>query len=96
MARRSLAATILLCAVLTPHLHAREAVCHIHAPDDYTPFSNQPLVIPSVGDRTACEQLNRERFGSRGRCHCTQDAIGMERRGPMDFRRMNEQPGQLP
>ena len=45
--------------------------CHIHAPDDYPSFGRKPLVIPSVGDRDACERLNAERFGGAGRCHCS-------------------------
>ncbi|MES9993832.1 MAG: hypothetical protein ABW098_17925 [Candidatus Thiodiazotropha sp.] len=91
---RLLAATIVLWS--SPHLLAREVVCHIHAPDDFTPFSKQPLVIPAVGDRIACERMNLERFGSRGRCHCVQDRIGMEREVPLDFIQSEEQQGQLP
>ena len=48
--------------------------CHIHAPDDYPRFSTKPLIIPSVGDAAACERINNERFGGRGRCHCSTDA----------------------
>ncbi|MEW8508143.1 MAG: hypothetical protein AB2598_15710 [Candidatus Thiodiazotropha sp.] len=96
MDRRSFAATLVLSALLCPYLHAREVACHIHAPDDYTPFSNQPLVIPNVGSPAACAELNLQRFGSRGRCHCAQGPAGIELRGPVDFRRLNEQEGQLP
>ncbi|MES9971365.1 MAG: hypothetical protein ABW092_15130 [Candidatus Thiodiazotropha sp.] len=87
---------MLLPILLSPHLHAAEVVCHIHAPNDYTPFSSQPLVIPRVGNRAECDQLNLERFGSRGRCHCMQDSIGMERGGPVDSLRFRDQEGQLP
>ncbi|MET0072585.1 MAG: hypothetical protein ABW096_21340 [Candidatus Thiodiazotropha sp.] len=93
---RSFISATLLYALICPHLHAREAVCHIHAPDDYTPFSNQPLVIPAVGNQAECEQLNLERFSSRGRCHCTQDPIGMERIAPLDMMRSKGEEGQLP
>lgn len=96
MAWRSFAVTIILCGVCYSQLHAREVVCHIHAPDDYTPFSDQPLVIPAVGDRKGCEELNRLRFGSRGRCHCVEDSIGMDRPGPIDFMQFKTQEGQLP
>lgn len=60
--------------VLLGYLSPLTAGCHIHAPDDYPNFGNKPLVIPVIGDRTACQSLNRERFGSRGRCHCFDDA----------------------
>lgn len=51
--------------------------CHLHAPDDYHPFGNKLLVIPAVGDSTDCENLNQERFGGRGLCHCSFDPRGI-------------------
>ena len=70
------ASTLLICSILfTTHPAAAE-ICHIHAPDDYPAFSKRPLVIPAVGDRSACETLNRQRFAKRGRCHCNQSGIG--------------------
>jgi hypothetical protein len=94
--RRSFTSIAFLCVLLCSHLQAGEAVCHIHAPDDYTPFSKQPLVIPAVGNRTECDQLNLERFGSRGRCHCSLDSVGMERDVPVDYMQSKDQEGQLP
>ncbi len=66
-----------LFALLTQLAMAGALNCHLHAPDDYRPFGNRPLVIPSVGSRKACENLNRERFGGQGLCHCAADAFGM-------------------
>lgn len=65
---------------------AQEERCHLHAPADYPSFSKQPLVIPRVGDARACAELNRARFGARGRCHCSADGLGGERMRPPDYR----------
>ncbi|WP_275096354.1 hypothetical protein [Sedimenticola hydrogenitrophicus] len=34
--------------------HAETATCHLHVPDDFPKFSNQPLVFPAVGDPSQC------------------------------------------
>jgi hypothetical protein len=73
------AAALCLGGLLGSGAWAQENNCHLHAPSDVPSFSRQPLVIPAVGDATACERLNRERFGSRGRCHCTGEGLGSER-----------------
>jgi len=51
--------------------------CHLHAPSDYHPFAKEPLVIPAVGDSTDCDNLNQQRFGGRGLCHCSFDFSGI-------------------
>ena len=63
-------------------VQAQENRCHLHAPADYPSFSKQPLVIPRVGDARACAELDRARFGGRGRCHCSADGLGVERMWP--------------
>ena len=59
--------------------------CHLHAPEDYASFSKQPLVIPAVGDRTSCNELNSQRFSSKGRCHCSPDSIGRSEPAQREF-----------
>jgi|GEM_PF-3943693 len=56
---------------------AAPMICHLHAPSDYHPFGKIPLVIPAVGDSTDCDNLNQERFGGRGLCHCSFDSSGI-------------------
>lgn len=51
--------------------------CHLHAPDDFHPFGNKLLVIPSAGDPMDCENLNQQRFTGRGLCHCSFDSNGI-------------------
>ncbi|MGD2119578.1 MAG: hypothetical protein PVG66_14550 [Chromatiales bacterium] len=71
--------------------------CHLHAPSDIKSFSKQPLVLPAVGDANDCEQLNRERFGARGRCHCFSDDVGSVDRPVMpDYSDRNAPAGMLP
>jgi len=89
-------AMIILGAAFCGDAPAGAVSCHLHAPDDYARFSKQALVIPAVGDEAECEQLNRERFGSRGWCHCTRDAMSGARPGPPDIRKPRIQPEQLP
>ncbi|MCP3869910.1 MAG: hypothetical protein GY703_17820 [Gammaproteobacteria bacterium] len=36
----------ILGAVLYTQVQAESISCHLHAPDDYTPFSNSPLSYP--------------------------------------------------
>ena len=50
---------------------AATMTCHIHLPADHPLALGRPALIPNVGDRQACEQLNRELFGQQGRCHCS-------------------------
>ena len=64
---------VCLALVLFGNFCQATAGCHIHAPDDYPHFGGRPLVIPVTGDRSACQALNRNRFGSRGKCHCFED-----------------------
>lgn len=70
--------------------------CHLHVPDDYPTFSKRPLVIPAVGNESECEQLNLERFSSRGRCHCAPDSISTERKGPAGFSKPIERLERMP
>ena len=83
----SLLATALLAAGA---VYGQSSQCHLHAPADFPSFSKQPLVIPAVGDERACEDLNRQRFGSRGRCHCSADGIGREVMRPPVYRAPDE------
>ncbi|MEW8523653.1 MAG: hypothetical protein AB2552_11425 [Candidatus Thiodiazotropha endolucinida] len=92
----SFAGTIILYGTTTLHLDAREVACHIHAPEDYPQFSSQPLVMPAVGNRMACEKVNLLRFSSRGRCHCTQDPMDMEKTLPLDYSPQSVPEGRLP
>ncbi len=69
-------AAALLAAGLSAASVAASLSCHLHAPGDYRPFGDRPLVIPSVGDPPACDNLNQERFGGRGWCHCIRDSLG--------------------
>ncbi len=73
------------------------AECHVHAPDDYPNFGNRPLVIPVTGDRAACQALNRERFGGRGRCHCFDDVpLGADSPMRLDFTGNPATPEEVP
>lgn len=93
---RARGGAVTLGAALCACSQAAAISCHLHAPDDYAPFSKQPLVIPAVGNEMECEQLNRERFGARGRRHCTPGRIGNNRIGLPDFRETQERPSPFP
>ena len=88
---------LLLGAILL-NLSSTEAApmnCHLHAPDDYHPFGNKALVIPSVGDSTDCENLNQQRFGGKGLCHCSFDSSGIGSRkspGASGYNGRNQMP----
>jgi hypothetical protein len=85
--------TLFICTLA----QAKDVSCHLHAPDDYTRFSKQPLVIPAVGNPSECGQLNLERFSARGRCHCTQDKIDTtDSSGPAEFSPSMNRPELLP
>jgi hypothetical protein len=77
-------------------VQAKDVSCHLHAPSDYASFSKQPLVIPAVGNRLECEQLNLQRFNDRGRCHCAQDRIRIDSSGPVDISPPVNRPDLLP
>jgi hypothetical protein len=77
-------------------VQAEDVSCHLHAPADYASFSKQPLVIPAVGNRSECRQLNLRRFNTRGRCHCTQDRIRIDSSGPTDISPPVTRPDLLP
>lgn len=74
-----------------------QADCHVHAPDDYPHFGSRPLVIPLAGNRDACQSLNQEQFGGRGRCHCA-DGLSLQPAAPRpgSVRRGSETEGNLP
>jgi len=93
---RTLTGLIILGITLHTTVQASATSCHLHAPANYTSFSRQPLVIPAVGNESECEQLNKKRFASGGRCHCTIDAISPGRAGPSVFSQPKESPDQLP
>lgn len=93
---RPLNGVFVLMAVFHSTVHAGTVSCHLHAPDNYPTFSKQPLVIPAVGNEVECEQFNRERFGSGGRCHCTMDTINPVAREAENFFPRNESPEMLP
>lgn len=80
-----LCGAVFLSIVLNPSSLAAPLNCHLHAPDDYRPFGNKPLVIPSVGDPPACDRLNQERFASKGWCHCVRGSMGNAPATPPGF-----------
>jgi hypothetical protein len=88
----------LLCCTFSCGLaQAQNPACHLHAPTDYTSFSNQPLVIPNVGSLSACEQFNLQRFSARGRCHRSQDQVSIKQRsGPVNYSGVINPPDFLP
>ncbi|MCU7854040.1 MAG: hypothetical protein KZQ80_17725 [Candidatus Thiodiazotropha sp. (ex Monitilora ramsayi)] len=92
---RAFQGTILITLSLCSQVQAREAACHLHAPDDFPTFSKQPLIIPSVGNLSACERLNSRRFSARGRCHCTRDGIDADNALPFGSPSEPERPDQL-
>ena len=52
-------------------LHAATITCHLHVPGDDSLSEDTPSIIRSVGTPEQCEQLNKERFAGKGRCHCS-------------------------
>lgn len=43
--------------------------CHIHPPD--TDSGETPAIIGPFTDAAGCQAERQQRFGDRGRCHCT-------------------------
>jgi hypothetical protein len=76
--------TLLSTALWLPQVGAATLSCHIHLPSDHPLADGRPTIIQNVGDRQACEALNRERYDHQGRCHCTFGGVGGERVLPGD------------
>ena len=51
----TLRGVIVLGVSLFSQAYAESISCHLHAPDNYTTFSKQPLIIPAVGNEVECE-----------------------------------------
>jgi hypothetical protein len=81
MMRRQL---ILLALLAAGEAGAAGMSCHIHLPENHPQSLGRPTLIPDVGDRTACEQLNRELYGGQGTCHCSFGGFGPKRPLPGD------------
>ncbi len=76
---RHISCGLILITAYSTTVYSKPASCHLHAPADYPTFTKQPLIIPAVGNESECVKLNRERFSSRGRCHCIQDSTDESR-----------------
>ena len=50
-------------------LQAVSVTCHLHTPGNDMNSENAPSIIRSVGKPQQCEQLNKEMFAGKGRCH---------------------------